>query len=1012
MKISELDLHRHPHIYSLNELSYRSYYIPFESEEKCGERRENSEFFTSLCGEWLFKHVKTAYDMQDFTDPSVNIQDFKKITVPECWQIHGDDYLQYQTSPYPFVFNPPYPPTKNPCAGYVKNFNISPKNNKKYELHFEGKDSCIYVWLNGEFVGYGEVPHQDSAFDITPYLKDGENRLCALVFKWCSGSYIDDQDKIRMSGIFRDVYILERAEKGIYDYTINADMYGNFSLSVKSELPINATLYDEDKEIFSATVNKEFSFKLTNPKLWSAETPYLYTLILACNGEFIQQKVGFRSCKTENGVYTINNKPVKLYGVNRHDFSPDTGYALSYEFIKNELTLMKKYNINAIRTAHYPNDPRFHELCDELGIYVMCEADQECHGTSYVNGWDQIVNHEQFKDVFVDRMARMYEAFKNYACIVIWSLGNESGWGKNLEKCVDYFNEHDKSRPLHYQAFGMVMSTNIGEEDNTAPVFSEEMDNYINENFGMTVLGYPQLPKLNAMIKNKSIKLPIVFHEYSHAMGNSCGDLRFYDEIIQQNDRCMGGFIWEWCDQAVRLKDSNGKEYLGYGGDFGEKHHLYNVCMDGIISADRTPHSALLEASACFSPIKISQQESGKYEIFNRNFFTDLANYDIYYEIVLDDKIIKSDIVNINVLPRDKAVICIKNDNTYTANNAIIRFWVKLKNPTAWADRCHIIYKQTFELEHTKQENKIICGKAVLIEDDRSYTVKTDNIDYVIYKDHGVICQMLKNGQNLLSSPMEFSAWRMPTDNDNKIVGGDNGTIFGGGASSLWRKTVHFGEMQYPWLEVTDLSAREENGKVIIDGNFIFAVPGRRPISTGSIKYTFDGESVEIKQSGAINNTFWFWLPRYGYRLSFANEINTANYFGYGPEECYEDKREYATLDWYDYTPDDSKNSYEKPQECNSRVDTKWLNFSVDGIDFNISSNKFSFNITSYDINENWKVSHKKDMTKSNGSFVHLDYRMSGVGSKSCGGDDPQQECRINKGETFDFTFVIKTKKS
>ncbi len=1012
MKIYELSLHKDPKVFALNELEYRSYYVPFENQEKCGEKRENSAFFTSLCGEWLFKHAKTAYDMQDFIDENTDISDFKKINVPECWQTHGDDYLQYQTSPYPFVFNPPYPPIKNPCAGYVKNFNISPNPNKKYELHFEGKDSCIYVWLNGEFVGYGEVPHQDSAFDITPHVKNGENRLCVLVFKWCSGTYLDDQDKIRMSGIFRDVYILERTQKGLYDYHTNADMYGNFSLSVKSDLPVNATLYYKNAEIFSTTVTDCFSTQITNPKLWSAEEPNLYTLILSCNGEFIQQKIGFRTCKTENGVYTINGQPIKLYGVNRHDFSPDDGYALSLEFIKNELALMKKYNINAIRTAHYPNDPRFHELCDEFGIYVMCEADQECHGTSYVNGWNQIVNHEQFESVFIDRMARMYEAFKNYACIVIWSLGNESGWGTNLEKCVDYFNIHDKTRPLHYQAFGMVMANHLGEEDNTAPIFSPQMDKYINDNFGMTVLGYPTLDKFRAMIKNESIKLPIVFHEYSHAMGNSCGDLRFYDDIIQSSDRCMGGFIWEWCDQAVRLTDENGKEYFGYGGDFGEKHHLFNVCMDGIVSPDRVPHSALLEAGACFSPIKIRKTGDNEYEIFNRNFFVDLSSYALSYEIVLDGKIVKSDIININVPPREKSSICIKTNDTYTANNAIIRFWVKLKNSTLWTQSGHVVYKQTFELV-CKKENKNSFNKAVLIEDDRSFTVKTDALDYVIYKDYGVICQILKDGKNILSAPMEFSAWRMPTDNDNKIVGGDNGTIFAsGGVAQLWRKTVLFGEMQYPWLEVTNLSAKQEDEKVIISGNFIFAVPGRRPISTGSIEYVFDGEKVSIKHVGEINNSFWYWLPRYGYRLSFANEITNANYFGFGPEECYEDKREYATLDWYTYTADDNKNSYEKPQECNSRVDTKWLNFSVDGVDFNVSSNSFSFNITSYDINENWKVSHKKDLIKSNGSFVHLDYRMSGVGSHSCGGDDPQQECRINKGEKLDFTFVIKAKKS
>ncbi|MBO5293905.1 MAG: DUF4981 domain-containing protein [Clostridia bacterium] len=1007
MKAYELTLHKDPRIFNDGEMKYRSYFIPYENEEKTSQKREESAFFTSLCGEWLFKHADTAFDMPDFVTSGADMSDFASVTVPEVWQTHGKDYLQYQTSPYPFVFNPPYPPTKNPCAAYVKKFPFSKNASKNYELHFEGKDSCIYVWLNCVFVGYGEVPHQDSAFDITPYLNDGENTLCALVFKWCSGSYLDDQDKIRMSGIFRDVYILERGQNGLRDFSVLADMSGNFSLKVKAGAPVKATLLDHGRELFSAMVTDHFHFKVNDPVLWSAEDPYLYTLILSCDGEFIQQKVGFRTSKTENGMYTVNGKPVKLYGVNRHDFSPDTGYALSDEFIKNELMLMKQYNINAIRTAHYPNDPRFYELCDELGFYVMCEADQECHGASYVKGWDQTTDHEQFEGAFVDRMARMYEAFKNYACIVIWSLGNESGWGKNLEKCVDYFNEKDKSRPLHYEAFTMVFSSKVGEEDNTAPVFIPVLDKYINENFGMTVLGYPTLPRLLAMIQNKSITLPILFHEYAHAMGNSCGDLRFYDDIVQKKDRCMGGFIWEWCDQAVRMTDENRKEYFAYGGDFGEKHHLYNVCMDGLVSPDRMPHSSLLEAGACFSPIKINKAGEKEYEIFNRNFFLTTDYYDISYEVVLDQKTVDAGRIETLVLPRGKTTVCINTKDVYHARDAIIRFSVTLKSNTAWAERGHVVYRQAFTLPCQNQEKSKVSPKPVLMESHDAYTVSAGGLEYVIRKDRGVICGIRNGDRELLSVPMEFSAWRMPTDNDNKLVGGDNGTIFGGGVAQMWRKSPGFGEMPYPWLEVTGLSAREEGDAIVISGNFIFAVPGRYPITTGQIEYIFSGDALNIRQVGSINEKIPCWLPRYGYRLAFASKLENVHYFGYGPNECYEDKREYATLDWYSYTADDEKNSYEKPQECNSRVDTKWLAFSAGGVDFEISASSFSFCATAYDINENWRVAHKKDMAASNGTYLHLDYRMSGVGSRSCGGDDPQKQCRINPGEQFNFTLKM-----
>ena len=1010
MILAELKLHRDPRIFNLNEIPYRSYFIPYESEENTALPREKSAFFHSLCGEWQFKYSKSVYDLDDFTDGT--LEEAKTVNVPENWQLHGDDSAQYQTSPYPFIFNPPYPPTKNPCAAYVKDFDISLDENKNYELHFEGKDSSIYVWLNGEFVGYGEVPHQDSAFDVTDKLKNGKNVLAVLVFKWCSGSYLDDQDKIRLSGIFRDVYILERAKDGLRDFTVTADMDGNFSFKAEAGLPVSIALFDKDEKIFDAEVKNGFEYKLDNPKLWSAESPYLYTLKFSCGGEYVSRKVGFRTAETKNGVYRINGKPIKLYGVNRHDFSPDDGYAVSYEFIKNELTLMKKYNINAIRTAHYPNDPRFYELCDELGIYVMCEADQECHGTHYVKEWDRTVDSEDFEAAFLDRMERMYEAFKNFPCIVIWSLGNESGWGKNLEKCTEYLRKKDPSRPLHYQAFTMRTSMKLGEEDNTSPVFTPELDAYINENFGMAVLGYPKLDKFKMMIKNEAITLPIVFHEYSHAMGNSCGDLRFYDDIIQKSDRCMGGFIWEWCDQALRLKDEKGREFFAYGGDFGEKHHLFNVCMDGIVSPDRIPHSSLLEAGACFSPIKISKTGECEYEIFNRNFFVGTEAYEIICETVADKKVLDRQVINVDVAPRETAKINIETNEPYAANEAVIRFAVCLKDKTNYADAGHVVYNKAFALECEKQDAKKPEKAPEVIENRADYTVRAGGFEYVIRKDTGVITK-IKSGENeLMDTPIEFTVWRMPTDNDNKIVGGDNGTEFGRGAGQNWRKTPEFGEMPYPWLEVENLTANLDGKNAVIGGNFIFAVPGRKHIAEGYIEYSIDGDGVlTLSQKGAFNEALPFFLARYGYRFNFKDKISDVDYFGLGPEECYEDKCEYAQLGWYSYLPDDPKNSYEKPQECNSRTGCRRLSFKSADTRFTVSSKSFSFCVTEYDINECYKYLHKKDMPRAEGAYLHLDYRMSGVGSTSCGGDDAQPECRINPGEKFDFGFVIKPEK-
>lgn len=1009
MKVRELNLHCEPTCYNLNELDYHAYFIPFESLEKSTLERENSAFFYSLNGEWSFHYEKSGYDFGEF--PDCYYSNWEKINLPENWQMHGKDYIQYQTSPYTFIYNPPYPPKTNPCAGYVKEFDFKKEENKRYELHFEGKDSCVYVWLNSAFIGYGEVPHNDSSFDITDKLKDGKNRLSVLVFKWCSGSYLDDQDKIRLSGIFRDVYILERAKNGIKDFLITADDNGNLNIKVDAKSKVTATLLYKNKQILNAQIDQEFNAKIESVLTWSAETPNLYDLILYCDGEYIRKKVGFRSVQTKNGLFLVNGKPIKIYGVNRHDFSPDTGYCLTPEFIRSELCLMKKNNINAVRTAHYPNDPRFYEICDELGIYVMCEGDVECHGVSYVNGWDEIVEHEQFEGAFVDRIARMYQSLKNFPSIVIWSLGNESGWGKNLEKCTEYLRANEKTRPLHYEAFTMRNGFNLGEENNTTPIFNSELDKYVTQNFGMVALGYPRIETLNKAITNKAINLPIVFHEYSHAMGNSCGDLKIYDEIVQKHDRCMGGFIWEWCDQAVRLKDENGVTYLGYGGDFGEQHHLYNVCMDGLVSADRMPHSALFEASACFSPIKITKAKDG-FEIFNRNYFTNASIYNFNYQVVVDNKTIDGGVLSVDILPREKTIIQIPLKEKYDGEYAIISFSVSLKEKTCWCNSNHVVYATSFELNCEKKTESKRLLKPTLIEKDSEYIISANEIEYVIRKDSGVISQIKVKGKSLLKSPLEFTAWRMPTDNDNVLVSGEGGTIYSsGGVAKLWRKTPRFGEIYYAWLDVGELVVNSSDKGISLFSQYVFAVPGRLNLTKGEIEYFIDGKgALTISQKGEFNNELYFYLPRYGYRLFLDGEVKNVNYFGFGPNECYEDKCEYASLGFYDYVVDDENNSYEKPQECNSRCYTKDINFNIAGVPFNVKAKDCSFNITKVDITKGWQYNHKKDLPKEKGTYLHLDYRMSGVGSRSCGGNDPDEKYRINAGEKFDFSITITPK--
>ena len=631
--IFELNDHQDPTRFRVGELPDHAYFIPFADEESTRGPRENSPFFHSLCGEWRFLWKPSLYEMDDFYTDGFDISDFKTIRVPETWQAHGEDYIQYISSPYPLVADPPRVPEKNPCAAYVKDFDWKLQADKRCELHFEGKDSCIYVWMNGHFVGYGEVPHNDSSFDVTPYLKNGQNRLCVLVLKWCSGTYFDDQDKIRLSGLFREVYLLERTERGLRDFLLNADSNGNFSLSVDALSPVEAEIYDGERLLASSTVDKAWEMKVDSPALWSAEKPYLYDLVLTCDGEVIRQRFGFRTVEIKDAVFTVNGQPVKFYGVNRHDSNPDTGYVTDVDFMRHELVLMKQHNINAIRTSHYPNDPRFYEMCNELGFYVMSEADQECHGMTYLQESSRLVSDPAWGPCIHDRIDRMYQAFKNVSAIVIWSLGNESSWGANLKNDGHYLKQIDTTRPVHYEGLsrqiakhtGMETAEDIAATDFVSHMYSpfEARDNRDSISDRLA----------DPLLTDK----PLVLCEYSHAMGNSCGDLRFYDEVIQKEPRFLGGFIWEWCDHAMRIKDQNGTAYFGYGGDFGEKHHLHNVCMDGVVTPDRVPHSNLLEAKAVFAPVRVTRNADGSISVLNRHAFSDFTGYDLTWKVVADN---------------------------------------------------------------------------------------------------------------------------------------------------------------------------------------------------------------------------------------------------------------------------------------------------------------------------------------------------------------------------------------
>ena len=670
----------------------RSYYIPASKQmENFVENRAESDRFLLLSGDWKFRYFESIYDVKElFYKDGFDTKDFDTVAVPGLWQNYGYDRHQYSNARYVFPFDPPFVPHENPCGEYVCSFEYHKDvNAPKAFLNFEGVDSCFYVWVNGEFVGYSQVSHSTSEFDITDKLREGENTLAVLVLKWCDGSYLEDQDKFRMSGIFRDVYILKRPKEGVLDYFVKAipsEDYksGTVEIAVQyrnQSVPVTASLLDAEgnmvgevvieagKESEISDVPVSFgkdkvtagaSISIEDAVLWSAETPYLYTLVLKTENEVITDYVGIREIHAENGVMYINGVKVKLHGTNRHDSDAVTGFVISREQIMKDLTLMKQHNINAIRTSHYPNAPWFYQLYDRLGFYVIDEADNESHGTGEVYfpemPWEERIKHwneaiadnPEFTEATVDRTKLCVERDKNRPCVIMWSMGNECAYGCTFEEALKWTKEFDATRLTHYESARYI----------------SDKRKYDYSNLDTHSRMYPTLQEMHDYFEKDGTK-PYVLCEYCHAMGNGPGDFEDYFEVIHQYDGACGGFIWEWCDHTIALgKDINGKKVYAYGGDHKEYPHDNNFCMDGLVYPDRTPHTGLLEFKNVHRPVRVVSFNQAKKELTLRNYmdFVNLKDYlTLEYEVLCDGVMIEQGSITdeslLDIRPHEEKVV-------------------------------------------------------------------------------------------------------------------------------------------------------------------------------------------------------------------------------------------------------------------------------------------------------------------------------------------------------------------
>ncbi len=960
----------------------RAYYIPFSNEnDALTLPREKSDRYISLNGEWNFKYCNSVYDMPELGE----ITDYNKIPVPSCWQCEGYDTHNYVNTRYPFPYDPPYVPHENPCAMYERDFVVDKKDNRKYYINFEGVDSCEYVWMNGKFVGYSQVSHSTTEMDITDYIVSGTNRINVLVLKWCDGSYLEDQDKFRMSGIFRDVYILERDKNHVKDFSVNTKIDG--TVTVKADAELECKILDNGNVIAEST-GKNISMKIALPELWTAETPYLYTLVIKCGDEYIVQKFGVREITIENGVVLLNGERFKIKGANRHDSDPVTGYTISRDQALKDLTLMKECNLNAVRTSHYPNAPWFTELCDELGFYVCAEADIEIHGVCSFYGGSQpetfglLAQDERFEKAILDRVQRNVKRDKNRTSVIIWSLGNEGGYGLNFEKAGEWVKGFDPTRLTHYES--SIWET-LGHKNDTSM-----LDLY------STMYASPQ--SIVEYFANPENKKPYIMCEFLHAMGNGPGSIYDYLDLIDKYDGFVGGFIWEWCDHAIYMGEENGKAKYYYGGDFNEVVHDENFCMDGVVYPDRTPHTGYFEYKNANRPIR-TRLDGGKLVIENRLDFSDISElYSIEYEILKNGIAIeKGEIKLDSVMPHKSTTADVPSVELDDAEYYLLVKYITKKDMPLVKRGFAVGHDQILLKEYNNAFNiarNIDCPAVSVNEMETEIVICGNDFEYTYNKLTGIWKSLKKSGKDTLVRPMEWNIMRAPTDNDRNIKRAWINAGYDRIISRAYETEINSSDSEVTLVTDINISAIQMRSILRLKAEWSVRNDGTIKLN---IKAKFN-DNVPYKELP--------FLPRFGIRAFLADSYTNVEYYGYGPYESYSDKHLASYAGMFNTTVADMHEDYIKPQENGSHYGCKYMSISDGESKMSVYGNTFMFGASEYTQEELMNKAHNFELVKSGMTVLCVDYCQAGIGSNSCGPELPEKE-RLEKEFAWTVEFSI-----
>ncbi len=1011
-----------------NTMPDRAYYIPSDKKQTdLTEYRERSVRFTSLNGDWEFRYYDSIYDLKEefYRDKNTSEPDWKKIPVPSVWQNHGYDRHQYTNINYPFPLDPPYVPYENPCGAYRRHFiwhhNADAPN---VYLNFEGVDSCFYVWVNGQYIGYSQVSHATSEFDVTSVLREGDNLLAVLVLKWCDGSYLEDQDKFRMSGIFRDVYLLNRPEECIFDYFVKtrlnrekeeADVEISFTC-LNHEIPVHVSIEDMNGNKVSETEGSgHVVLSLKQINLWSAETPYLYTLIMETEKEVITEQLGLREVCIKDGILYFNGEKVKFHGVNRHDSDPVTGFTISTAQMHRDLQLMKEHNVNAIRTSHYPNAPQFYQLCDRYGFYVLDEADNESHGTGSAynqkertsNVW--IADNPDFIQATVDRTKKCVIRDKNRPCIFGWSMGNECAYGCTFEEALKWTKSYDDTRVTHYENAYNVPEGRV--TDYSCVDLYSGMYHDIKRIHGYFAQTDVQDSNHRYDVASRR---PLFLCEYSHAMGNGPGNLEDYFQVMQQYDGFCGGMVWEWCDHAIDKGFSKeGKKIYYYGGDHEEYPHDGNFCMDGLVYPDRRPHTGLKEFKNVHRPARAVSFDAARKTVKIRNYldFVNLKDYSkLNWEVNCDGEMMASGSIEdeslLNIAPHKEGEIKLNLPETREGKCYLKLIWILKETkgilPEGWElgfDEIELTVSDSQNAKAVKILNQpftseSMSGNLKAEEDEHYLTIMSDHFRYTYDKFTGLFAEMIKDNKKILEDSMQYNIWRAPTDNDMNI-------------RNSWKEVNY--DRHVTKCYHTEYALQTKEGKQFVEINStlsLLAIYRQRIMDIHAVWRVWEDGSLDVSLK-VMKNPVFPRLPRFGIRLMLPKDMRQVEYYGLGPAESYVDKCRASWHGKFEETVDSLFEDYIRPQENGSHWDVSYVEVIGKGDRISVASEKpFSFNASVYTQEELTEKAHNYEIVPCGHTVLCIDYRQDGIGSNSCG-PEPEEQYQFQENE-FTFSFGIR----